>query len=229
MPDLPTLKNNKPSSIRFRITFATACSLAYVSVLELGTIWERTLRRAHLPLRYSLGFNPRPRMHFAAPLPVGCGCERDILDVWLTEPRTADQIARAIDGVLPPHLSVVSIVPVDEQTPALPEQLVAADYRVLVFGGSSEKITAAVTTLMEAETWMMPRRGRRHRGKMYDLRSLVLSLNAEQGPQELSTTLTMRLKTLPGATGRPDEVLKALGLENLPRRCVRTKLILTDG
>lgn len=229
MSNPPALKHGQLAAMRFRITFATAYALAYVSVLELGTIWERTLRRARLPLRYSMGFNPRPRMHFAAPLPVGCGSERDLLDLWLTEPRTADQIAQAVAGVLPPHLTVVSVDPVDEQTPALSERLTAADYRVQVFGGSPEAIANAVTELMQAESWMMARRGRRHSGQIYDLRGLVLSLNAESNPHDLSTTLTMRLKAQPGATGRPDEVLKALGLADLPRRCVRTGLILTEN
>jgi len=229
MSNPPALKHEQLAAMRFRITFATAYALVYVSVLELGTIWERTLRRARLPLRYSMGFNPRPRMHFAAPLPVGCGSERDLLDLWLTEPRTADQIARAVAAVLPPHLTVVSIEPVDEQTPALSAQLIAADYRVQIFGGSAEAIVNAVAELMGAESWMMPRRGRRHSGQTYDLRGLVLALNAESAPHHHCTTLTMRLKAQPGATGRPDEVLKALGLEDLPHRCVRTDLILTES
>ena len=57
-----------------------------MSVLELGKIWERSLRRAGMPLKYSQGFNPRPKLNFAAPLPVGCGCEADLMDVWLETP-----------------------------------------------------------------------------------------------------------------------------------------------
>ena len=64
----PSLLAPVDPSIRHRITFATARSLAYISVLELGAIWERSLRRAGVAVRYSQGYNPRPKLVFAAPL-----------------------------------------------------------------------------------------------------------------------------------------------------------------
>lgn len=219
----------KDPNLRHRITFGTHRTLAYVSVLELGTLWERTLRRAQVPLKYSQGYNPRPRMHFAAPLPVGCGSEADLLDIELDEPRTAGAIAAALTGVTPPNLTVIEVEAVDKDEPALSEQLVETIYRVKVRDVERQTVAAAVARLLEAKTWPMPKRGRKHRGKSYDLRSLIHEVRLEPATEGLWIDLWMRLKAQPGATGRPDEVLKALELTGVPRRCTRVRLILQSS
>ncbi len=211
---------------RHRITFGTSRSLAYVSVLELGTVWERTLRRAHVPVKYSQGYNPRPRMHFAAPLPVGCGSEADLLDVSLNEPRTSQDVRAALADSLPPDLTVVSVASVADDAPALSEQLVATEYRVLLYDVDEGELAERAASLVAAESVLLPKRGRHHRGKSYDLRALIDDLKVELEVTPPWMGLWMRLSAQPGATGRPDEVLKALGIEGAPRRCVRTRLIL---
>jgi radical SAM-linked protein len=216
------------ASLRHRITFGTRRTLAYISVLELGTLWERTLRRARVPVKYSQGYNPRPRMHFAAPLPVGCGSEADLLDVELDEPRTAGAIEEALRDVTPMDLTVVAVTAVSEDEEALSEQLVETVYRTKVRDVPRRTVEDAVARLMDAETWPMPKRGRKHRGKTYDLRALIHELRLEPAAEGPWTDLWMRLNAQPGATGRPDEVLKALDLAEAPRRCARVALILTE-
>lgn len=211
---------------RHQITFATRKTLAYVSVLELGTIWERTLRRGQVPLKYSQGYNPRPRMHFAAPLPVGCGGEAELLDVALDDPMTAETLQVALAGVTPPDLSIVGIEVIDEQAPSLSERLQETTYRVWLREIEVGALQAAVDAFLAADSIQLPRRGRRHRGKTYDLKPLVLDLNLDLEAPAPWAGLSMRLGARPGATGRPDEVLKGLGLSEHPRRCTRTALIL---
>ncbi|HOT92908.1 MAG TPA: TIGR03936 family radical SAM-associated protein [Anaerolineae bacterium] len=213
-----------PQSSRYRITFATRRTLAYVSVLELGKVWERTLRRAGIPLKYSQGYNPRPRLHFAAPLPVGCGCEADLLDVWLEAPMTPEAMLTALTGAMPPDLSVGDIRSVAEDEAALSEQLRAAEYRVWLRDVERDAVQSAVTAFMEATALPLAKRGRKYRGKTYDLRPLVEILCLEDAPPPW-VGLWMRLSARPGATGRPDEVLKALGLADAACRCTRTRLI----
>lgn len=215
-------------SLRHRITFSTARSLAYVSVLELGRLWERTLRRARVPLKYSQGYNPRPRMHFAAPLPVGCGGEAELLDLSLTLSWTAETLARALQGTTPPDLAVVAVTPVADNAPALSEQLVATEYRVALHDLAPARLEEAVARFLATETLPLPRRGRKHRGKTYDLRPLVHALEVRPAADNGWSTLWMKLNARPGATGRPDEVLKALGLVKAPRRCTRARLLLSD-
>jgi radical SAM-linked protein len=214
-------------SLRHRITFGTARSLAYISVIELGAVWERTLRRAHVPLKYSQGFTPRPRMHFAAPLPVGCGTEADLLDIYLTEPWPAGTLLRAVDGFAPPDLTPLDDALVDENEPALSEQLTAAEYRIWITGVAPQVLENAVARFLDTDTVELPRRGGRHRGKPYNLRALVETMGLAPIDAEAGLVLTMRLSARAGATGRPDEVMKSLGLAGLHQRCSRTRLILS--
>jgi len=216
-----------PQSLRYRISFATRRTLAYVSVLELGKIWERSLRRAGMPLKYSQGYNPRPKLHFAAPLPVGCGSEADLLDVWLEAPVDPETIRAALMGAVPPDLSVIDVRVVPEDEAALSEQLIAAEYRVWLRDVTPVIVQSAVTDFLNSDTLSLAKRGRKYRGKTYDLRPLVEVLRLEDAPAPW-TGLWMRVHARPGATGRPDEVLKALNLNDAPRRCTRTRLILAS-
>mgnify|MGYP000222496295 CR=1 FL=1 len=214
------------SNIRHRITFATRKTLAYVSVLELGRIWERCLRRAGVPVKYSQGYNPRPRMQFAAPLPVGCGSEADLLDIVLEAPQTPESIAAALAGKTPPDLDVLRVTAVPHDEAALSEQLFAADYQVWLRDVDANTVISAITDFLQADTVIMAKRGRKYRGKTYNLRPLVEDLRIAPAPAPW-VGLQMRVTARPGATGRPDEVLKALGLAEIPRRCTRLQLHLT--
>ena len=216
---------SKIQNLRYRITFATRRTLAYVSVLELGKIWERSLRRAKMPLKYSQGYNPRPKLHFAAPLPVGCGSEADLLDLWLETPVEPGAMLAALTGVVPTDLSVIDVRAVPEDEAALSEQLVAAEYRVWLRDVPQEAVQSAIAAFLDSPSLSLAKRGGKYRGKTYDLRPLVELLRLEDAPTPW-TGLWMRVHARPGATGRPDEVLKALDLTDVPRRCTRTRLIL---
>ncbi len=220
MPDTGT-----PSLTRLRLTFATRRTLAHVSVLDLGRIWERSLRRAAVPLRYSQGFNPRPRMQFAAPLPTGCGGEAELLDIWLDEARTPAWLTAALEGKLPPDLHLRRVEAVSLDAPPLADLLRASHYRLLLRGVEAASAERAVEALLAREEMLRPRRGRR-RDRMYDLRPLILELRVEPAEEPWDVALWMHLRAEVGATGRPDEVLTALGFDDLPRRCTRERLIL---
>jgi len=213
---------------RHRITFATSRTLAYLSVLELGKVWERTLRRGRVPLKYSQGFNPRPRMHFAAPLPVGCGCRADLLDLSLDEPRTSQALRDAIAGVTPRNLVVLDVAAVDIHAKSLSDLLQEAEYSVWLQQVGEAELAETVTAFLEREEVLMSKRGRKYRGKFYDLRPLVKSLSLDPATPSPWLGLHMRMMARPGATGRPDELLRALGLADRPRRSTRTRLILAD-
>ena len=74
-----------PVAQRLRITFGKSGALTYTSSLDVAKIWERVLRRAGLPIMYTQGFNTRPRIQLAMPLPLGITSECEILDIALRE------------------------------------------------------------------------------------------------------------------------------------------------
>ena len=104
---------------RLRVTFAKRGPLRWVGHLDMMRTWERTIRRAGLPLSYSKGFSPHAKIALAAPLPVGLEGSREMLDLWLDEDLTLDLVVQQLKAVMPPGLTVSEINEVDDSLPSM--------------------------------------------------------------------------------------------------------------
>jgi radical SAM-linked protein len=208
---------------RLRLTFSKGEEIKYISHLDLARTWERVMRRAGLPVAYSQGFNPRPRIQFAAALPVGVTGRAELLDVWLSCPLEPEVALTWLQPVLPSGLEVSSAEEVDLRTPSLQSRMHAATYRVVAH--SQEPADAIRTRIGELLALASLPRQRRHKGKMqvFDLRPLIHMVSVEPGP-EGAHVLTMELQASPQGAGRPDLVLDALGLSVAPHTMERTNL-----
>lgn len=202
--------------MRIRITFIKQGALRYTGHLDLHKLWERAARRAELPLAYSQGFHPQPKMNMAAALPLGFSSRCEVMDIKLEHDIPLDDLPTRLNSTLPSGLQVVGIEQVDERAPALQTQVSSAEYEVTL----TEKINPAelqqtIDSVMELKT--LPRE---RRGKMYDLRPLIERL------ERLSDNkIFMRLAAREGATGRPEEVLDVLGIAFEGTRIERTRLM----
>jgi hypothetical protein len=188
--------------MRLRITFAKNGPLTYTSHLDLARIWERSLRRAGAPLAYSQGYNPRPKLQLAAALPLGHTAGAELLDVWLVQAVAIEAFAKAL-------------------VPALPTQVVAAEYRVTVEGnGAGGEVQARIEQVLAADELPHERRG-----KSYDLRPLIERLWFERASAG-TLVMGMQLASRSGATGRPEAVLEMLGMGQAFARYHRCQLLL---
>jgi radical SAM-linked protein len=210
---------------RYRITFTRDKSIRFVGHLDLAKTWERILRRADLPVAHSQGFHPLPKITFASALPVGCTSEAELMDVVLTEALDPADMLRRLATTLPSGIGIVSIVEAPLNAPALQAELRWAEYLVTIETSESRKqVEAHVQTFLDASSVM-----RERRGKSYNLRPLVLSLQIE-AVSESSAQIAMRLMADASVgTGRPDEVLSALGWGDAPARVHRRKLGFSNG
>ncbi|MBO9371486.1 MAG: DUF2344 domain-containing protein [Chloroflexi bacterium] len=212
------------SETRWRITYTVEGPLRYISHLEQVRVWERAIRRAGLPLAYSGGFTPHPRLQVALPLPLGFASEAEWLDLWLEEPVELETIAGALAAALPEGLTVQKVEEVPPDAPSLPPQVWAAGYMVTVETAvSPDEIRRRIEGLLAAET--LPRE---RRGRPYDLRPLILSLRLEE-IRDGEMVLTMLLSAREGATGRPEEVLDALGLADDFFRVTRRGIVVQEN
>jgi radical SAM-linked protein len=200
--------------LRVRIRFGKRGPARFTSHLDLAQAWARWLRRAHIPIAYSQGFNPQPRIDFAAALPLGFTSEAELLDAWLEEPMLPADIAEQLSRTAPPGLIVFEVCEADLKGKSLQARLAAVEYRVT--GPFPPDLDQRIKALLASDT--LPRD---RRGKAYDLRPLIERLWLEAG----SPGMGMRLVARPGAMGRPDEVLLALGLDPLDALIHRTRLI----
>ena len=114
---------------RVRIRFGKQGALRFIGHLDLSKTWERILRRAEVPLEYTQGFNPRPRMQFAAALAVGVTSESEYLDAWLTErfESWAEWIER-LNATSPAGIHVYEMFDVPIKQAALPTLVTRAEY-----------------------------------------------------------------------------------------------------
>lgn len=206
--------------MRVRITFTKQGALRYTGHLDLHRLWERAMRRGELPIAYSQGFHPQPKISLAAALPLGFSSRAEMLDVRLNEEMPLDEISKRLKESLPPDIHIVNVESVDERAPALQTQVLSAAYEVhLTEAVDGAELTRRVEMLMMSESMV-----RERRNKSYDLRPLIEMLGVVTEASG-KVWLRMTLAAREGATGRPEEVLAALGVKPETARVERTRLI----
>jgi radical SAM-linked protein len=208
--------------MRLRITFAKTKTMRFTSHLDLHRTWERTFRRARLPLAYSHGFNPRPRLNLGSALPLGFTGSQEILDAWLEDALPIPDILQALGQAAPPGIQIHQIEAIDERAPALQTMLAASNYTIIL-GENLPGLEDRLNRLMQAEN--IPRQ---RRGKDYDLRPLVLDLQRLPDDANGCQRIHARLKAQEGATGRPDELLEELGADPLAAQVNRDGLVFAN-
>ena len=211
--------------MRIRITFIKQGALRYTGHLDLHKLWERAARRALLPLAYSQGFHPQPKMNMAAALPLGFSSRCEVMDMRLEHDISLQDLPTRLNGTLPSGLQVVDVQQVDERAPALQTQVVSSEYEVtLTEAVDRSELDRKIESVMESKA--IPRA---RRGKIYDLRPLIEELSATPTPvlegEGQGVRVFMRLMAREGATGRPEEVLDVLGIAFEGTRIERTRLL----
>jgi radical SAM-linked protein len=189
--------------------------MRYTSHLDVHRTWERTLRRARLPLAYSQGFNKRPKINLAAALPLGFTSDCEIVEFWLEGTQPESEIASRLREAAPPGIELLSIEEIDLKMPKIPNLVDSARYDVTLLEPISD-LGQRVSDVLHAES--LPRERRK---KTYDLRPLIETLKITD-----AHSLDLQLAARSGATGRPEEVLLALGIDPVAARVHRTELIL---
>ncbi|MFQ5826192.1 MAG: TIGR03936 family radical SAM-associated protein [Dehalococcoidia bacterium] len=206
---------------RWRVSFSRGEEVKFISHLDLMRLWERALRRAGVPLAYSQGFSPHPRLSLAAPLALGITSQAELMDLFLTRPVSDRYLVGALRPQLPRGIDILGARPVAPAAPSLPSQVRFTEYRVeVVTDKSSQEVEMALGSLLSAQSlpWQHSRdTGIRH----YDLRALIQDLWLME-----KDLLGMRLRSDSSGSGRPEQVVAALGLPLPPRSIHRTGLIL---
>jgi radical SAM-linked protein len=206
--------------MRVRITFAKTEAMRFTGHLDLFRTWERTIRRAHLPLAYSQGYRPHPHLVLASALPLGCTSEHELLDIWLGERLPPDEIEAILNRAVPPGIQLVHVVEVDDKEPSLPVQVIAAEFQIR-FGchvpGLEQRIQELLNSREISRSW---------RDKPYDLRPLILDLRCLPPTEAGQQQILVRLSARENATGRPEEIIRALGSQPEESFIHRTGLIL---
>lgn len=217
---------------RVRVLYEKGEAIKFISHQDEFRLWERTLRRADLPLLFKQGFNPQPHMQFAAPLGVGITGKAEYVDFVLEPSAPLDEIAARLRAKLPPGVVLHGLWETPFNAPSLQNLVIGSDYTITLYATldelGEEAVVAGIATLLAADqVWLT----RQRKGELYDynLRPLIFELRYDGYDRNREEhSIFLRVQQRSGATGRPDEVLKAMGMDDVARSLRRDRLFFAD-
>ncbi|SMB80406.1 radical SAM-linked protein [Desulfonispora thiosulfatigenes DSM 11270] len=115
-----------------RIKYAITEKGKFISHLEVLRTWERSIRRAKIPLAYSQGFNPHPKLSFASALAVGVTSEDEYVDVELKNSISIEEINKSLEKSLPSAINIIDVKEIDKKSPSLMSIINRAKYNIRV-------------------------------------------------------------------------------------------------
>ena len=219
-PPIPTIDPpRKPPSEqvgRLRVRFAKTGEMALLSHLDLVRMLERALRRSQLPVSFTGGFHPLPRLQLALALPLGAEADSDWLDLSFTEVVQPEQLMDRLAPLLPQGFALLEAHGVPVKSPALSQMLQSAHWRLCLQPSGADPLPAerrcqeALGELLGTEALPLEELDRQGRRRRRDLRPLLLDLHWHHwSPQRLE----LGLETLVQANGRslkPDQLRQLL-------------------
>ncbi len=213
--------------MRMMAVFEKSERIRHIGHLDIQRSVQRGLRRSGLPVAYSNGFHPHILISFASALSTGAAGKREIMDVTLAEPVTADRFLDAMNRAMPPVLRLLEARPLADRAPALMTLVRAAVYDLRIDGDQeARRILGAVPAAL-ARRELRAMRKTKTKLEEIDIRPLILGLNIPAAPAapHLRAVLTLTETT----SCKPGMLMEALsreaGLAEVPR-FVTTRLAL---
>jgi radical SAM-linked protein len=205
VPDQPV--QQAPPVQRLRVRYAKRGRLRFTSHRDFSRAFERALVRARIPMAYSSGFNPHPRISYAGASPTGAASEAEYLEIGLAEPVEPRRLAEDLDRALPEGLDVIEVV---EAAPgSLAERLEASRWQVDL-PLPVESVAAAVAAFLDRSSVTVERMTKKGL-RSFDSRAAVLALEVArtETPHDAGSRLVIVIRhTIPAV--RPDDVLAGL-------------------
>ncbi|WP_328771619.1 TIGR03936 family radical SAM-associated protein [Streptomyces sp. NBC_00286] len=160
---------------RVRLRYTKRGRLRFTSHRDFQRAFERALRRAEVPMAYSAGFTPHPKVSYANAAPTGTGSEAEYLEIALTEARDPEQLRALLDESLPAGLDIVDAV--EARTSGLADRLTASVWELRLDGVAPADAERAVDAFKKAETVEVQRK-MKNGMRTFDARAAVASLEA---------------------------------------------------
>ena len=211
-----------------------------MSHLDLMHTWERVIRRSQLPLGFSQGFNPHPKMNFASALAVGTTSDAEYMDLDFTEELTLDQIKEALYPAIPPAFEVTDMKVVRGKVPSLMSIIQRATYTLrleYVTEVTQAELDDAVASFWNMEENIIYRYKKDSKDKKaVNIRPGVytIDLRLEEGTDNKHAVLDIVVQSGNDGNIRPEEVAYGLMNAGMPLvqqvvRIHRTGLYALDG
>ncbi len=189
-----------PPQQRLRVRYAKRGRARFASHRDIGRAIERALRRASIPMAYSSGFTPHPRISYAGASPTGAASESEYLELGLATRLEPGYVQELLNRALPDGLEIIGVA---EGEGTLADQLTASCWRLDLPGVTAPIAEQAVAALLAQQEHLVERMTKNGM-RSFDVRSAILRLRVEgEGLIDLVSQIGAPLV-------RPDDVVTAL-------------------
>jgi radical SAM-linked protein len=197
-----------PPVQRLRIRYAKRGRLRFVSHRDFSRAFERAVFRARIPMAYSSGFNPHPRISYMGAAPMGSASEAEYVEIALAKVIDPRQAHADIEEALPDGLDVLEVVV--SAGDSLADRLEASRWLVTLVDTPVEEARRAVETLLATEEIIVERMTKKGL-RSFDARAAIASLRVAEQPTGESSCAILDVVLRHGSPSvRPDDVLAAL-------------------
>jgi radical SAM-linked protein len=194
-----------------RLRFAKRGRLRFLSHHDINRTFDRALRRARVPMAYSAGFSPHPKISWLGAAPTGAASEAEYVELALTQDVDLEALRAALDAALPPGLDVTACVPAEGGP--LADRIEASNWLIRVPGVSADALASAVAALLARESVVVERMFKDGR-RPVDVRGAVICGVCRAETADCAILDVVVRHTTPAV--RPDDVLTALGVVAVP-------------
>ncbi|MDX2598662.1 TIGR03936 family radical SAM-associated protein [Streptomyces caniscabiei] len=163
---------------RIRLRYTKRGRLRFTSHRDFQRAFERALRRAEVPMAYSAGFTPHPKVSYANAAPTGTGSEAEYLEIALTAARDPEKLRILLDESLPTGLDIVDAV--EARTSGLADRLTASEWELRLDGVDPEEAARAVEVFKASDLVEVQRRTK-NGIRTFDARAAVVDLDSRDG------------------------------------------------
>ncbi len=194
-----------PTVQRIRLRYTKRGRLRFTSHRDIARVFERALRRAEIPMAFSAGFSPHPKVSWVGAAATGVASEAEYVEIGLATVCDPEQLRLALDAALPDGIDCVEAV-VAEPGTSLPDRVQASRWEIRLPAVTAADLGAAVEAFLAQETVEVERMTKNGR-RVFDTRAAVVSIAATQGDD--CAILSMVVQHVTPAV-RPDDVLTGL-------------------
>ena len=177
MRDQP--EQQAPPVQRLRVRYAKRGRLRFTSHRDFSRAFERAIVRARVPMAYSSGFNPHPRISYAGASPTGAASEAEYLEIGLARTVNPAEVLAALDEALPDGLDVLEVV--ESSGGSLADLLEASVWRTTVPGLEPDEAQRVVSAFLDADEVLVERMTKKGL-RTFDCRAAVVSMTSTAPP-----------------------------------------------
>ena len=185
--------------MKIRIKFSKHGNTKYVGHLDIMRYFQKAMRRADIPIRYSEGFSPHQVMSFAAPLGIGIESDSEYLDIEVTDSIDSSEAIKRLNSVMCEGIKIIEWKQLPDNSKTAMSQVASADYFVLCECNDISPLDKA-EILVEKET-------KSGELKQVDIKPMLYSVKKTEGG--------LLMHVAQGSSGnlKPETVMKALGID----------------